>query len=118
MPLSEYARNKLMDSLLAGGVFMSLHTDEPGLSGANEVAGQSYSRQIADAFSVAKAGEKTSTSDITFDNMPGVTVTHIGVWDAKAGGNFVWAAPLLNKRTIYEGDTLRLRAGNVVLGLD
>ena len=118
MPLSEYARNKLMDSLLAGGVFMSLHTDEPGLSGANEVSGQSYTRQSANSFSTAQAGEKTSTEDIAFDDLPHVTVTHIGVWDAQAGGNFVWSAPLLAKRTIYEGDTLRLRSGNIVLGLD
>jgi len=80
-----------MDSLLSGEVFISLHLADPGLGGDNEVAAQSYIRQNASAaFGVASEGEKKSSADVLFENMPESAVTHIGVWDAEEGGNFLW----------------------------
>lgn len=117
MPLSNYARNKLMDSLLEGGVYISLHCEDPGLTGENEITGGCYKRQLADTFSQANDGEKASKNDILFEQMPESTISHIGVWDSKEKGNFIWGAELLSKKAIHEGDTLKLGAGNIILGL-
>lgn len=115
MPLSTYARNKLMDYLASHDTHLSLHSKDPGLDGQHEIS----KTRVKVSFSAFAAvdGEVKSSSAALFEEMPASTVTHIGVWDSMIGGNFLFAAELLAKKTVDEGDAIKLSAGHVILGL-
>ena len=57
---------------------VSLHTADPGNTGASEVSGVAYARQ-AIAFTVTD-GAADSNAQITFTVPAGTTVTHVGYW--------------------------------------
>lgn len=100
MPYSTYIKNAWLNTIRGGGVgtsftapttiYASLHTANPGDSGANEVTGGSpaYARK-AIVHGAASAGAATATTLPTFDVPAGVTVTHVGYWDAVTAGNFL-----------------------------
>jgi len=99
---SSYWRDAIVDILTSGGAgvsqvtpYVSLHTADPGLTGASEVGGGSYARQSV-AFSAASGGSTSNTAAVRFEDMPGVTVTHVGIWDAVSGGNFLYGDALTN----------------------
>lgn len=68
---------------------VSLHTADPGTSGTSEVTGGSpaYARKAATWAVGTVDGVVTVT--VTFDVPGSVTVTHVGLWDALSGGNFL-----------------------------
>lgn len=80
MPYTPAGKNKMLDAI--GVTTVSLHTADPGTTGASEVTGGSpaYARK-AITFSAAAAGARTSSSQPVFDVPAGVTVTHVGFWD-------------------------------------
>jgi len=104
---SSYAGNKILDLLLRGVAFsapsrvwISLHTADPALTGANEVslvAWPAYARQdpaggeaAATGFSPADAKTTRNALWIAFPAIDGaspVTVTHFAIWDAATAGN-------------------------------
>jgi hypothetical protein len=121
MALSSYLRDKLLDHFLKGtaftqptNVYISLHTADPGLAGASEVAGGSYARQLANTkFAAAGSGSKVSNADIEFPLMPVATLTHAGIWDAVSGGNFLSGGALTTPKTTASGDSFRLASGQL-----
>ncbi len=124
MSISDYLELQLLDAVfradafgLAANPYVSLHTADPGEAGANEVAGGGYARQQA-AFDVAAAGATANSAIIDFTNMPAETMTHVGVWDALGGGNFLWGGPLAASKTTGAGDTFRMPAGDLDVTLD
>lgn len=83
-------RNAQLD--LINGTSMSLHTADPGNTGANEVSGGSpaYARKTI-AWNAASGGSKARTSvSLTFD-VPACTITHFGIWN---GSTFQAGFPL------------------------
>ena len=122
MAKSNYIENKVLDAILrhttTGGGFptanpyVSLHTADPGETGASEVSGGSYARQQA-AFDAAVSGASTNSSNIDFAAMPVATVTHIGIWDALSGGNFLYHGALASSKTTTSGQTARIAAGEL-----
>ena len=68
---------------------VSLHTADPGTTGADEVTGgaPAYARKAASWTAGGVDGVVTAT--VTFDVPSGVTVTHVGLWDALTAGNFL-----------------------------
>ena len=121
MPLSAYLRDKLLDHYLKGAaftqptnVYVSLHTADPGTTGASEVTGGSYARQLASSsFAAAGSGSKASNANVDFASMPATTVTHAGIWDAVSGGNFLSGAALAASKVVNAGDTFRLPSGQL-----
>ena len=96
LDMSTWLANKLLDHVLRGDVYtppadvwLSLHFADPGDTGASEVAGGSYAR-LASAWSAAGSGASTTTSSLTFLDMPSVEVTHLAAWDAETGGHFLF----------------------------
>jgi len=75
-------------------VYVSIHDGAPGLGGANEHSYSGYVRkQPATGWNAASTGvPATNDGDITFDEVPagGITVTHVGIWDAETSGNFIF----------------------------
>lgn len=124
MTISNYAELALLDAVfnavsfgLAGDPYISLHTADPGETGASEAAGGGYARQQA-AFAAAAAGATQNSAIIDFTGMPAATITHVGVWDALAAGNFLWGGALTAPKTTNAGDTFRIAAGDLDVTLD
>jgi hypothetical protein len=118
MPLSKYAKNRLMDHFLSGSLFLSLHSSDPGDSGESEVSGGAYARKpLENSFSASDNGEKKLGSEVLYEDLPKVSVSYIGVWDSSQGGNLLWSAKLTSKKDISEGDALKFKAGHIILGL-
>ncbi len=89
MPLSDNGRNSAVNGLASNCTHISLHSADPGTTGANEIIGGSpaYARKPA-SWGAATAGSRALSSPVVFDVPAGVTVTHFGHWNAASGGNF------------------------------
>jgi len=121
MPIQDTLANAWLNTLRNvaaqySAVYVSLHTDDPGTTGANEVSGGSYARQQLTL--AAPSNKQTSNSAaLTFSNMPAVTVTHIGLWTAATGGTFLWSGALTTARTLQAGDSLVIDVGNLTISI-
>lgn len=127
MPKSTYFRNAVLNYL--GGttitppanVHMSLHSADPGLTGANELPTTSWTDYArlsitnnATNFPAASAGSKSWPGvALTFDASATVTgtapvATHWGLWDASSGGNFIRGGALASSQTINNGNPVTI----------
>ena len=86
MPLNNTAKNAMLDHLASLVSHVSLHTADPGGTGANEASGGSpaYARQSI-TWNAAAAGALDSSNQPVFD-VPAGTYTHVGFWSASTGG--------------------------------
>lgn len=111
---STFASNAALDHLLGGaGIYVSLHSGDPGDTGLNEVSGGSYARQNA-TFSAAASGATANTNELTFSDMPAVTgVAYAGVWDAVTAGNFLYRVNLSTSKDFQAGDTATVAVGDI-----
>ena len=64
---------------LAAGTYISLHSADPGTTGANEIAGTGYARQLTSWPSPPSPPIMTG-SQVSFTVPAGTTVSHWGVW--------------------------------------
>ena len=106
---TDYGASKALTGELSGALRLSLHSGPPGDRGLNEVAGGSYKRR-AIAFRQPSKRVAESTSTIEYEGMPGVTLTHYGVWDES--GLFE-VLPLAEAVTIPAGATYRVKPGDL-----
>lgn len=86
--------------------YLSLHTADPGTTGANEATGGSpaYAREATTI--TATSGTGTSTQ-VTFD-VPSGTYTHFGTWNAATAGTFYGGNPLSTAQTISSQGQIKL----------
>lgn len=123
---STYTKNNILKAILQGttmplpaGTYISLHTADPGATGANEVtvgAWPAYVRRKAEAtgllgtgWTTATTGVSTNTNQMTFPSNNGsgsITITHFAIWDALSSGNSLESAELTTSRTLAVGDIL------------
>lgn len=115
MLIPDAKKNSILDAAYQS-VFVSLHTGNPGTTGADEVTGGSYARQ-AENFGAASSGELTNASDITFTDMPAATVTYVGFWTLVSGGTFIGGASLAVPEEIIATQNALFLAGNLVMGV-
>ena len=73
-------------------LFLSLHTANPGTTGASEATGGAPAYARKSTVVTATAGTGTSTQ-VTFD-IPAGNYTHFGTWSAVTGGTFYGGNPL------------------------
>lgn len=124
MSISNYLELKILDKTFrntdytVSGVYISLHTADPGETGASEATGGSYARQGATTFAVAASGATENSGAINFTGMPAATITHVGCWDASTSGNFLWGGALTASKTTNSGDTFTINAGDLDVALD
>ena len=99
MPLSTYAANNVLAHVCGQAswtkptnTYFSLHTADPGLTGASEISAGWYARQLA-SWNAATTSGATNNGIHVFPTVTGsnVTVTHIGIWDALTTGNFLFS---------------------------
>lgn len=78
----------LSDAYKALGTYISVHTANPGSTGASEASGgsPSYAR-VATTWGSSSAGV-VSGSQVTI-NVPAGTFTHVGLWNASTAGSYI-----------------------------
>lgn len=80
--------------LVAGTTYyLSLHSADPGTTGASEFSGGGYARQAV-VFSTWASGATSNNAAITVPNAGTTAATHIGIWSAVTAGTYVTGAPL------------------------
>lgn len=94
-----------VDAALSGitGTAVSLHTADPGTTGASEVTGGSYAR-VATTWAVA-SGSARQGSQVTLNVPAGTTITHFGIW---SGSTFLCGGPLSAPETFAAAGTYLL----------
>lgn len=106
-------RNKIINAILKKS-FLSLHSSFPGEEGDGEISGRGYSRQPLE-FSLAEAAQVRNTNILTFKDLPAVTVSHIGIWDAKSGGELWWRAEIPQPEQFFERNIAEYGMGTIIV---
>lgn len=97
MPLITTERDAAITFLASRYTFISLHTGDPGTTGANEVTGTGYARKVP-TWGTASNGS-ISAGELTFDIPAGLNVTHFGYQTAATGATFRGGNPLAAAKT-------------------
>jgi hypothetical protein len=98
MPFTTAAETEALVGLVGNGDVdknnrISLHTADPGATGASEVTGGTYTREVTNW--AAPAGSQVTGTSVTLDVPAGITITHWGLWKEDGpGGTFLYGAPL------------------------
>lgn len=95
---------------------ISLHTGDPGTTGADEVTGGSYAR-VAVTLGAASSGTKSNTNALAFNVPAGTTITHVGAWDASSSGTFRAGGALSASQEFATGGTYTIAAGELDITL-
>lgn len=111
--LVEAAHNLELSAFATAAALASLHTADPGASGAFEVTGGTppYSRQPL-SWSTPASSSIATTADLTFAVPATTTVTHVGYWTSS--GVFLGSRPLDLAQAFTSQGTLILDAGALV----
>ena len=109
MPFSTYAKTKLVDtfrnqSFAVVTTYASLHFSNPGDTGASEISGgtPAYARKAV-TWNAASGGALDSSNAPIFDVPAATTVSHVGLWDALAAGNFLGYADVSDEPFASQG---------------
>lgn len=90
MPFTSAALNIAVDAVKAAGTHISLHTGDPGTTGANPITGAR--RPVT--WGASTNGDVTGTVATAHDIAAGETVSHWGIWTALTGGTFLYGGTL------------------------
>jgi hypothetical protein len=104
LALSTDGRNERLSDLAADWTVMSLHTADPGTTGANEVVGgaPAYERQSV-TWGVPSGGAVSLSNQPVFPVPASITVSHVGFWKGSVfQGGFALsvAQPFINQGTL------------------
>lgn len=100
------AKNAALDGLASYGAYVSLHTSDPGTTGAGELTGTGYARVQA-TWAASINGSK-STNQVTITVPASRTVTYYGIWTAGSAGGFAFGDALPAPETYGAQGTYQL----------
>lgn len=106
MAFAVATKNAAVDAVTALGNWISLHTADPGTTGASEASGGSYARQQS-TFGAAASGVSTG-SEVTFAGLIAASYTHWGAWSASTAGTFRHGNSLTPSMTLGGTGTLKV----------
>jgi hypothetical protein len=98
MALSVAARNALASAIASGATWISVHTADPGTTGASEAAGVAREQT---AWGAPASGDIVG-SQTTHDVPAGGPYGFFGIWTAVSGGTF-WGGGALSPAETYAG---------------
>jgi len=101
MAFSDTAKNAALDALGAIGVKMSLHSADPGTTGASEITGGSYTKETC-AWAAASAGSMALSGSVVFDVPSGQAPSWAGVWKTD-GTTFLFGINLPDETFSIDG---------------
>ncbi len=107
-------------------VYVSLHSADPGKTGANEIAGTGYARQViatatgwtaaaADVPSGGRVRDNVAKLDFGTAGSAWGTITHLGLWSAVTAGTWVGGASLTTPQTVASGNAVYFPIGDLDL---
>ena len=70
-----------------GWAYVSLHTADPGTTGASEVAGGTYAR-VAVAWNAPSGGAVTNSGALSINLPASTTAAYYGIWSASTAGTY------------------------------
>jgi len=114
--LDNLLRNDSTPSATYASVFISLHTGDPGATGASEAAYTSYARiEVTVGFSAAASKTTDNDAAITFPENTGgsETETHVGIWDSLTTGVFLAGGALTASQLVPGGGIPEFAAGDL-----
>jgi hypothetical protein len=126
---STYLANKVIDHFIRGvtqtppaAVYLSLHTADPGATGASELpATNGYGRvNVTGLLAAASAKATTNTVEVTLPEAVTSSwpaATHAYLWDASSGGNPLIGGALTASKTAGVGVAIRFPVGDLDLAL-
>lgn len=103
MSTPTYTSEQIIDLLFTNSTkYVSEHTGDPGATGANEVASGVDANYVRKSTTLVKSLSGTiyrarNSADVVFSAAgagASYSVTHLGIWDAASGGNFLAALAL------------------------
>jgi hypothetical protein len=103
-------------SIISAATYVSLHTADPGTTGASEATGGSpaYARKaITWGTPTFSSGTETvaSAATVTFD-VPTGTYAYFGLWDAASGGNYLMGGTCTSQTFGAQGQ-YQITSGNL-----
>jgi hypothetical protein len=95
--------------------YVSLHTADPGNTGANEITGGGYARQGPVAFTNS-GSNPTIAANSAIVSYPTATaawgtIGFFGLWSAATAGTFNGSAAVATPKTVNSGDQARFATG-------
>ncbi len=108
MPIGASLSASILAAQLAGST-VSLHTADPGNTGASEAAGGAYARQAAAWSTNAGTGASTNSGVIRFEGLPAGTYAGWGV--RTSGGDWLDGGLFDEAVTVAEGGVVEIAAG-------
>lgn len=111
MPYSDTAKNYMLDQLGTQALFASLHTANPGSTGASEVTGgtPAYAR-MGLTWNASVTGSKTLSDTPTFNVPAATTVVAVGIWSAVTAGIYYGYVTVTNETFAAQG-TYQITSG-------
>ncbi len=111
--------NAMMTQLAAAGVFVSLHTDDPATTGANELVGDGYARKAV-TWSAASGQQVANSNVITFGpaSAEWEEAAYMGLWSAVSGGTFIAGTELTDPVTVPNAGEASFSAAELIFSLD
>jgi hypothetical protein len=120
MPLATTGESTVLTALLAAR-FVSLHTANPGNTGASEVAGGAYARQAATFVQAGNNPTVASNNAVVqypTATAPWGTVSFFGLWTAATAGTFLGYGTITTPKSIDTDDIARWEIGKLTVSTD
>lgn len=105
--------------------YVSLHSADPGLTGASELSGNGYARVAVATATGSWSAPATNGSNREITNAGVIsfptatadwaTATHFGIWDASTSGNFIRGSALSASKTVQLGDVASYAIGSLAI---
>lgn len=110
--------NAMMEVLAGLGVYVSLHSANPGSTGASELSGDGYARK---AISFDPASDQAIANDDLIAFGPASAeweeATYYGLWSAVSGGTFIAGAELNDPVTVPNLGEASFATGALIMSL-
>jgi len=119
MSISNYAENKLLDTLrnqsfAVTTCYVGLHTGDPGEDGTNNTATETSRESVT--WSAASSGSMSSSATLEWTSVAATeTYTHWSMWDAASAGNCLWTGSLSASAAVTAGDTFQITSLTLTL---
>lgn len=121
--IANYICRGTAPTALTTPVKMSLHTADPGATGANEATGGSYARSTGanvgglGPYNAASGSAAALNSTVSFTGLAAGTYTHIGLWDSSGTPKFLQGSAMAASQTVSAGATINITAAtNTIAG--
>lgn len=119
MSISNYAENKLLDTLrntsfAVATTYLKLHLGDPGEDGTANPAANTTRQAVT--FNAASSGSMASSANVTWTNVPNAeTYSHWSMWDNATAGNCLWKGALTTSAVVAAGDTFQITSLTLTL---